>query len=90
MKNAREEALKILYRVEYEGAYPNIAIKDALKDGFSVQDKAFVTNIVYGVINRKLTLDYIIAQKSKIKLKKLSKYILLILRMGIYRLEYMD
>lgn len=90
MKNAREEALKILYRVEYEGAYPNIAIKDALKDGFSVQDKAFVTNMVYGVINRKLTLDYIIAQKSKIKLKKLSKYILLILRMGIYQLEYMD
>lgn len=89
MKNAREEALKILFRVEYEGAYPNIALKD-MSDELLSQDRALVTNIVYGVINRKLTLDYIIKQKSKIKLKKLSKYILLILRMGIYQLVFMD
>lgn len=89
MKNAREEALKILYRVEYEGAYPNIALKD-MSDELLSHDRALVTNIVYGVINRKLTLDYIIKQKSKIKLKKLSKYILLILRMGIYQLVFMD
>ncbi len=89
MKNAREEALKILFRVEYEGAYPNIALKD-MSDELLSHDRALVTNIVYGVINRKLTLDYIIKQKSKIKLKKLSKYILLILRMGIYQLVFMD
>lgn len=89
MKNAREEALKILFRVEYEGAYPNIALKD-MSDELLSNDRALVTNIVYGVINRKLTLDYIIKQKSKIKLKKLSKYILLILRMGIYQLVFMD
>lgn len=89
MKNAREEALKILYRVEYEGAYPNIVLKE-LSEDISPLDKALITNIVYGSISRRLTLDYIIEQKSKIKLKKLSRYIHLILKMGIYQLVFMD
>lgn len=89
MKNSREEALKILYKIEFEGAYPNIALKDIPYE-LSKQDKALVTNLVYGVIDKKLTLDYIIGQKSKIKLKKISKYILLILRLGIYQLMYTD
>ena len=38
----------------------------------------------------KLTLDYMIEQLSSIKLKKLSKYILLIVRMGLFQIKYMD
>ncbi len=90
MKSAREVALLILYRVENGGAYPNILLKEMIDKDMSKQDRALVTNLVYGVINRQITLDYIISQKSKIKLKKLSKYILLILRMGIYQLMFMD
>ncbi len=90
MKSAREIALLILYRVENDGAYPNILLKEMIDKDMSKQDRALVTNIVYGVINRQITLDYIISQKSKVKLKKLSKYILLILRMGIYQLLFMN
>ena len=92
MKNARELAMHILYDIEYNGAYSNMALKNAFlknQDLLPV-DKGFITKIVYGVVSRKLTLEYIISLFSKIKLKKISKYILIILKMGIYQLMYMD
>ena len=75
MKNARETALNVLYSVEYEGAYINMALKGvfAKNKDLSAQDKAFITRIVYGVVKRKLTLEYILGQHSKIKPKKISK-----------------
>lgn len=90
MSSARETAMRIIYDVEFNGAYSNIALKKALKPDISKNDKAFITNLVYGVTDRKITLDYIIEKFSKIKLKKISKYILVILRMGIYQLVFMD
>ncbi len=87
--NVRDEALKILYEIEYDGAYSNIALKNGLC-GFDARDKAFAARVVYGVISRKITLDYIIAENSSLKLNKISKRNLLILRMGVYQLLYMD
>ncbi|MCC8169815.1 MAG: 16S rRNA (cytosine(967)-C(5))-methyltransferase RsmB [Oscillospiraceae bacterium] len=89
--NAREIALKTVYSVEFEGAYSNMALKSALaRNDLSAADRGLVTNIVYGTVSRKLTLDYVITAYSKIKLKKISKYILIILRIGLYQLMYMD
>lgn len=89
--NAREIALKAIYSVEFEGAYSNMALKKSLADrDISDADKRLITNIVYGVISRKLTLDYVISKHSKIRLKKISKYNLIILRMGLYQIMYMD
>ncbi|MBE7016405.1 MAG: 16S rRNA (cytosine(967)-C(5))-methyltransferase RsmB [Ruminococcaceae bacterium] len=88
--NSRETALKALYEIEFNGAYSNMVVKSALMGDISKQDKAFITQLVYGVVRYKLSLDYIISQFSSVKLKKLSKYVLLILRMGIYQLKYMD
>lgn len=90
MKNARETAMRVIYAVEFDGAYSNMALKKALSSDMINQDKAFVTTLVYGVIDKKVTLDYIISRYSKLKLKKISKYILIILRMGIYQLMFMD
>ncbi len=92
MKNARETALLILYEIEYNGAYSNIALKNALdaQRDMTNTDKAFITRLVYGVTSYRLNLEYIITQNSKIKLKKISKYIMLILKLGIYQLKYMD
>ena len=90
--NEREAALKALYEIEFNGAYSNMAVKNALSKNrdMSPQGKALFTALVYGVVDKKLTLDYYISNFSKIKLKKISKYILLILRMGIYQLIFMD
>lgn len=90
MKSSREIILNILYKTEYNKAYPNIELKNNIPQEMSGADRAFVTRMVYGVISRRMTLDYVIDQYSKIKLKKLSKYILIILRMGIYQILFMD
>lgn len=91
MANARQIALMALYEIEYNGAYSNIALKNALKNNnMEAVSRHFITKLVYGTVQWKLTLDYIIQQYSKIKLKKISKYILLILRMGVYQLLWMD
>lgn len=88
--NTRETALKALYDIEYGGAYSNMVVKNVLHGDMLPHDKAFITALVYGTIDKKLTLDYIISQFSRIKPKKISKYILLILRMGIYQIKFMD
>lgn len=88
--NVRETALKTLYEVFYNGAYSNLALKEAIKinKDISPQDKRLLTNLVYGVISHNFTLEYIISQYSRIKPKKLAKYIMLALKLGIYQLVY--
>lgn len=89
MINPREIALKAIYDIEFNGAYSNMVLKKSL-NGMAERDKSLVTALVYGTVDKKITLDYVISRLSKIKIKKISKYILIILRMGIYQLMYMD
>lgn len=91
LDKAREASLKILYNVYSKGAYSNIALNKHFKGtDLSVQDRAFATELVYGVIKWQLTLDYIIERFSNIKLKRISPWILNILRLGVYQLIYTD
>lgn len=91
MSTARKTALKILYSVEFEGAYSNLKIKSELSgSGLDFRDKGLVTQLVYGVISRKTALDRVIEKYSSVKFSKLSKYVLLILRLGIYQLLFCD
>lgn len=83
-KSARHIAFETLYKIFYNDAYSNIAVDNALSD--LNESKAFVTRIVYGVVERKLTLDYLINKYcSKPKPK-----VLIILRMGVYQIYFMD
>lgn len=91
LDNAREAALKILYEINEKGAYSNIALNKyfaaaELRD----IDRAFVTELVYGTVKWKLTLDRVIASYSNIKMEKLSPWILNILRVGAYQLLNMS
>lgn len=87
----RESALKILYDVNEKGAYSNISLnKYFTNQELKSIDRAFITDIVYGTLKWKYTIDYLIGKFSSIKIKKLSPWILNILRMGIYQLIYMD
>jgi len=84
---ARETALKILYEINQNGAYSNIALNKYLDDGkLRTIDRAFVTELVYGSVKWKLTIDRIIARYSNIRLEKLSPWILNILRLGTYQI----
>lgn len=91
MKSSREAALAAIYEIEYNGAYSNIILKNVLSETkLDSRDRAFVSALVYGVTAKKRVLDYMITELSSIKLKKISQYILIILRMGLYQLKFMD
>lgn len=91
MKSARETALLILYRYDKEDAYLNIAFKNALLGAdLSKEDSAFVKELVFGTVKYKITLDYVISRFSSVRLKKISPYILNILRMSTYQMLFMN
>ena len=85
MKNSRTVAFEIIQSVLRDDAYSNLALEKSLSD-VSDKDKAFVTRLVYGVIERKLTLDYALSLflKSKAKPK-----IRILLYIGAYQILFM-
>lgn len=85
MKKSRLIAFEVLHKIFTEKAYSNLTLESKLKN--VKEDKAFISALVYGVIERKLTLDYYIFKylKSKPKPK-----ILTILRLGAYQILFMD
>jgi len=89
----REMALKILYKVDKEQAYSNLVLNEEIKQDrkkLNEKDIGLISEIVYGVTTWRLTLDEIIKKYSKIKLKKISPWILNILRMGVYQIIFLD
>lgn len=93
MDIVREIALKTLYKIDKEEAYSNIALDENIKENknkLDDRDTGFISEIVYGVTSWKLTIDEIIKKYSKLKLKKISPWILNILRMGIYQIVFLD
>ena len=92
INKAREIALKALYKIEKEDAYSNITLNQVLKENKNIdeRDVGLISELVYGTITWKLTLDEIIKKYSNIKLKKISVWILNILRMGIYQIIFLD
>ena len=90
---ARETALKTLYKIDKNEGYSNIILNEELeksKKNLSEKDIGLISEIVYGTITWRLTIDEIIKKYSKIKFKKLSLWILNILRMGIYQIIFLD
>ncbi len=89
--NERKTAAKILYDIEYNGAYTNIAITNAFREGeFSPVEKGFVSELVHGVTEKRITVDYIISQFSSLKINKIAPKVLTALRIGVYQIYFMD
>ncbi len=91
MADVRKIALNTIYRVLHDDAYSALALNSAIKDNnLSRLDSSFLSHLVYGVIERKILLDYIISQYSKIKPKKIENKTLIILELGLFQLLFMD
>ena len=87
--NPRFLALEVLTRCE-NGGYSNIALDTVIKrNSLSSADRGLMTALIYGVIERKITLDYIISALSTIPNSKIENDTRNILRMGLYQLRYM-
>ncbi len=90
--NSRELILEILLQITRDGEYSHIALKNAL-DQYQYLDKkerAFITRVVNGTLERMIELDYILGQFSKVKVSKMKPVIRTILQSGVYQLKYMD
>ena len=88
---AREAALDMLLRVEKEGAYSNLELNRTLgAAGLSRADAALATELVYGTIQRRLTLDYWLSGFVSRGTDKLQPWVLMLLRMSLYQLVYLD
>ena len=87
---ARALALATLLSVE-RGQYGNIAVDTALKrTPLSESDRHLYTVLVYGVIERKTTLEYLLTKFSSRTLSELDSDVRLALCMGLYQLIYLD
>lgn len=92
MINGREVVLDVLLEVLEKQAFSHIVIRQALeKYGYlSKQERAFISRLAQGCVERKIELDAKINQVSSVKVKKMKPVIRNILRMTAYQLEYMD
>lgn len=85
--NTRLAAFWALYNIE-KGKYSNASIEESTK-GLSVKEVAFVRELVFGTLKLNIKLDHAINhlkdKKARIKLKDR-----ILLRLGLYQLDYMD
>ncbi len=89
MKSARQTVLDLLIKMHRNGAYSNIVLDNTFStEKLSNRDRAFATMLFYGVIERKMTLDYIIRLYSSVEFDKIDTDVLQLLRMGLYQLLY--
>lgn len=82
-------AYKILLKIERDKAYSNLTLDSVLKTN-DASNSAFVRALVYGVLERKITLDYYLSKFLSQPIKKLNPQVLTILRMGAYQIKYMN
>ena len=90
--NTRELILEILLEVTERGQYSHLVIRSVLEkyQYLDKRERAFLTRVAEGTIQRQIELDYILDQFSKVKVRKMKPVIRAILRMGVYQLKYMD
>jgi 16S rRNA (cytosine967-C5)-methyltransferase len=92
MSNApREIALEVINRVHKTGSYANLLLPKRLQESdLDVRDRAFVTELTYGTLRAKGTLDWVVKKFSSQKIDKIPDLVLDLLRMSIYQIIYMD
>lgn len=90
-ENPRKAAVQALVQFHREKAYSNIAVDNLLKNtDMPLQDQALFSRLFYGVIERRLTIEYVLSNCSTTPLKKMHPLVADILRVGAYQLLFMD
>lgn len=91
VKSPRELAMDTLVKVAQTGAYSNLQLNRTLQDaGLQRADAGLVTELVYGTIQRQVTLDYWLSRFVSKGLNKLEPWVHQLLRMSAYQLLYLD
>ena len=90
MQTARGVALSTLGEIFQDGAFSNIALKKSLgKATLSDVDKSLVTEIVYGTVSRKLTLEWYLSHFVADR-DQIDPWIYHLLLMSLYQFVYLE
>ena len=91
MENVRAIALSVLNKCTLAEQYSNISLDTAIKrTSLSASDRGLLTALVYGVLERKLTLDACISSLAARPIGQIDVETCNLLRLGIYQLRYLD
>ena len=85
----REAAFKALLAIERDGSYSNLELSKMLASD-ELSNKGFIREIVYGVTENKIYLDYILDKFIKKGAAKTKLQALIILRIGVYQILFMN
>lgn len=87
----RELALEALCRVEEQGSYSGLTLNALLTEAnLPRSDAALATVLVYGTIQRLLTIDYVLASRVKGWPRKIEPWVRCLLRLSYYQLRWLD
>lgn len=87
-KNVRNLALDVLIDIEKKQAYSNLSLHHVIETNeLSAQDVALLTELVYGTVQRRDTLDYYLQPFVK---GKIEPWVRLLLRLSLYQMVYLD
>ena len=91
MTDPRYLAAKLLDKTFKSGSYSNIQLGSGLeRSELDSQGRRLCTALYYGVIQRRITLDHVLARYCSRPLAKMDGIIVTILRCGLYQILYMD
>lgn len=89
-ESPRLAALELLVQVSEENAYSNLLVKEYIsKHRLSDKDGRLMTEIVYGTISRKITLEYGLTDFVE-DTSKIDNWVKQLLLLSIYQMEYLD
>ncbi|MBK5274537.1 MAG: 16S rRNA (cytosine(967)-C(5))-methyltransferase RsmB [Desulfuromonadales bacterium] len=89
--NPRQAACSVLLRIQKEGCYADQLMDKELTSGrLSGPDRGLFAELVFGVLRRQGTLDHILTGLVTQPLVRLEPQVLILLRLGLYQLVYLD
>ena len=89
--NPRHAACTVLLRIQKEGSFADQLIDRELSNGtLSGPDRGLFAELVFGVLRRQGTLDHILTGLLDQPLVRLEPLVLILLRLGLYQLLYLD
>ena len=91
MRTARGVAVELLLRAEAAGQFADRALDAALKRETELgdRDRALVTTLFYGVIEHRITLDYVIDSLITVPPSAVEREVRAVLRVAFYQLIYL-
>lgn len=88
--NVRELTLSLLTDYEISGKYVNLSLSSRVLDKLSGEERAFLTLLLYTVVERKITYDYYVGAISGRSLDRIDPSTLNILRIGLCQIVHID